>query len=196
MIRNMPDPETKPATQSDQALAWGRKTRWMGHLSPWALGLGVLVVIGALVASQVPRLSAIFAKEAKARPSATATSTPTLSGRAYTQAMIADRDFTRADLRGARLIHLDLRGKNFQHAHAAGAVFADSLLNGANFSHADLRGADLRDTCLRGAILANTDLSGADFTGADVTGALVTPSATSLAIGWASIPASSVCPAG
>ena len=155
-----------------------------------------MIVIGVITITQVPRLSAIVAAEPKASPAATATGTPTLSGQAYTQPMVAIRDFAWADLSGTQLIHLDLRGKNFLHADAAGAVFAGSLLNGANLSHADLRGADLRDTCLRGANLAYADLSGADFTGADVTGAIVCPGATSQAIAWASVPQSPVCPKG
>jgi Pentapeptide repeats (8 copies) len=190
----MPDPETTSAARFDVARSSERKTHGWSRPSPWAWGLGILLVIGVIAVTQVPRLSAIGATKPKASPAATAM--PTLAGPAYTQVMVANRDFVRADLRGARLIHLDLRGKIFQHAEAAGAVFTGSLLNGANLSHADLRGADLRDTCLRGAILTNADLSGADFTGADVTGAVVTPAATAQAIGWASIPAASVCPEG
>jgi hypothetical protein len=196
MIRIMPDQGTKTAKQPDPALARVGKSRWLGHLSPWAWGLGVLIVIGVLALTQRPRLTAITAADAKARPAATSAGTPTLAGLSYTQAMVAGRDFTRADLRGAQLLRLDLRGKNFLYVDAAGAVFTGSLLNGANLSHADLRGADLRDTCLRGANLANADLSGADFTGADVTGAIVTPAATSQAIAWGSIPSASVCPEG
>lgn len=194
MICDMPDPGTTPAARSDATPASDGKTHWWSGPSPWFWGLGFLVVIGVIAVTQVPRLSTIFAAGSKASPAVTAT--PTLSGPAYTQVMVASRDFIHADLRGAQLVRLDLRGKNFQYAEAAGAVFAGSLLNGANLSHADLRGADLRDTCLRGAILTNADLSGADFTGADVTGAVVTPAATAQAIGWASIPAASVCPKG
>ncbi len=194
MICDMPDPETTPAMRSDAALTSEGKAHWWSRPSPWLWGLGVLAAIGVIAVTQVPRLSAIFSAEPKASLGATAT--PALSGPAYTQVMVATRDFISADLRGAQFLHLDLRGTDFQYADAAGAVFAGSLLNGANFSHADLRGADLRDTCLRGATLTNADLSGADFTGADVTGAIVTPAATAQATGWASIPASSVCPRG
>jgi Pentapeptide repeats (8 copies) len=196
MICSMPDQGTKPAMQSDPALARVGKTRWLGRLSPWVWGLGILIVIGVIALTQRPRLAAIAAADAKARPAATAAGMPTLSGLSYTQAMVAGRDFARGDLRGARLLRLDLRGKSFLYANAAGAVFTGSLLNGANLSHADLRGADLRDTCLRGANLANADLSGADFTGADVTGAIVTPAATARAIAWGSISSASVCPEG
>lgn len=197
MICNMPDQGTKPATESDLEFARVRRTRWPGHLSPWAWGLGVLMVVGVVTLTQVPRLHAIVAARTEGRPAATTTGPPVLSGRAYTQAMIEHSDFVGADLSGARLVHLDLRGENFMYADAAGAVFAGSLLNGANLSHADLRGADLRSACLRGADLADADLSGADFTGADVTGATVTPAATSQAIAWDSVPpSSSVCPTG
>lgn len=196
MICDMATPQTQAPAGPDPAVAREGKARWLGRLSPWVWGFGILIVIGVIIATQVPRLSTIVADKTKASPSATATGTPTLSGKAYTQDMIANRQFIRADLRGARLVHLDLRGKSFMHANAAGAVFAGSLLNGTDLSHADLRGADLRDTCLRGADLAGADLSGADFTGADVTGAIVTPGATSAAIAWASIPTSSVCPKG
>lgn len=168
---------------------------WWSRPSPWFWGL-VVLLIAAIAVTQVPRLSAVFsAHEAKNNKAASAV-LPTLSGPAYTQAMVGGRSFIGANLRGARLVRLDLRGKDFQHAHAAGAVFAGSLLNGANFSHADLRGADLRGTCLRGAIFTGAKLTGADFTNADVTAATVAPAATSSAIGWASGSASSACPLG
>lgn len=196
MIFRMSDQGAKPGTRSDPSIAKASKNRWLGRLSPWAWGLGILIAIGAITLTQVPRLSATVATGAKPRPTAAVTGTPPLSGRAYTQGMIGSRDFARADLRGARLIRLDLRGKSFQYADAAGAVFAGSLLNGANLSHADLRGADLRGACLRGADLAGADLAGTDFTGADVTGAVVSPAATAQAIAWGSVPSPQVCPGG
>jgi hypothetical protein len=170
------------------------RIHWWSRPSPWLWGLVVLLVIAVIAATQVPRVSAMFSAPGPEPRSAAPTVAPTLSGPAYTQAMVAGRNFIGADLRGARLMHLDLRGKNFQRADAAGAVFAGSLLNGANLSDADLRGADLSGTCLHGATLTGAELSGADFTGADVTGATVTPAATSETIAWASISAPSVCP--
>jgi Pentapeptide repeats (8 copies) len=169
------------------------RIHWWSRVSPWWWGLLALVAIAVITATQVPRISALSSaprsKPSTAPPSATAT----LSGPAYTQAMVTGRNFVRADLAGAVLEHLDLRGKDFQGADAAGAVFTGSLLDGVNLSGADLRGANLRDACLRGAILTRAELAGADFTGADVTGATVTPATTSTAIGWASIPDSPVC---
>lgn len=172
------------------------RTHWWSRPSPWGWGLVVLLVLAGIVVTQVPRLSTVFSAQGP-KPSPTASlAIPSLSGTAYTQATAASRSFVSADLRGDRLIRLDLRGRSFLDADAAGAVFAGSLLNGANFSHADLRGADLRGTCLRGANLAGAQLAGADFTNADVTDATVTRATTSQAIGWASIPASPVCPHG
>lgn len=172
-----------------------RKTRWWSQASPWWWGLIVVLVIAVITVTQVPRISAVPSAP-RAKPSAASTSVrPALSGAVYTRAMVAGRNFSDTDLRGAILEHLDLRGKDFQGTDAAGAVFAGSLLNGVNLARADLRGADLRDTCLRGGILTGAELAGADFTGADVTGVMVTPGATATAIGWASIPDFPVCPA-
>jgi Pentapeptide repeats (8 copies) len=171
------------------------RIRWWSRPSPWLWGLVILLAIAAIAATQVPRLSAVLSPRApKSRPAAVPVATPTLSGPAYTQIVVAGRNFIGVDLRGARLIHLDLRGKSFAHAEAAGAIFAGSFLNGANFSHTDLRGADLRDTCLRGAIFTHAALDGADFTGADVNGAIVTRAAIAKSIGWASDPVVSACP--
>jgi len=172
------------------------KIRWWSRISPWLWGLLILAAVAAVAATQLPRIEAISAAS-RPRPSSTAASaTPSLVGPVYTQAMVTGRSFARADLRGAILAHLDLRGKDFQGADAAGAVFAGSLLDGVNLSHVNLRGANLAGACLRGAILTKAELAGADFTGADVTGATITPATTSSAIGWASIPASSVCKPG
>jgi hypothetical protein len=195
MISDVPDSQSTPGPQTAVVLP-EVTPRWWSRPSPWLWGLVILLVIAGIAVTQVQRISAVpSAVKSAPRPTATA-AFPDLSGPAYTQAMVSGRDFIGADLRGARLIRLDLRGKNFQSADAAGAVYANSLLNGANFSHANLRGADLRNTCLRGADFAGAQMAGADFTGADVTGATVGTTVTSQAIGWASIPASSTCPAG
>lgn len=195
MICDVSDPQ---ATQQPRAVSAQHELRpsWWSRPSPWFWGLLVLLLIAAIAVTQVPRLSAVFSARGAKHNQAAPTALPTLSGPAYTQAMVVGRDFIGANLSGAQLMRLDLRGKDFQHADAAGAVFAGSLLNGANFSYADLRGADLRGTCLRGAEFTGADLAGADFTNADVTGATVASAATSTAIGWASGSASSVCPLG
>ena len=204
MICDVSDPEAPTTTQPvGPYLPGPPPVHWWSRVSAWLWGLVILLVIAGVFATQVPRISSIFSVP---RPKhglvavprtnyspVAPTVTPTLSGPAYTQAMVAGRDFIRADLRGALLAHLDLRGKSFQRAEAAGAVFAGSLLNGANLSHADLRGADLRNTCLRGANLTGAKLAGADFTGADIIGATVTPTEPSKAIGWASISIPSPC---
>jgi hypothetical protein len=169
---------------------------WWSRLSPWGWGLLILLALLAVVATQVPRIAETTSPPVSKPLPRTPTATPSLSGPAYSQALVAGRDFANADLSGALLTHLDLRGTDFQGANAAGAVFAGSLLNGANFAQADLRGADLRGPCLRGAILTGAQLAGADFTGADVTGATVAPAAISAAIGWGSTAQPSVCPAG
>lgn len=194
MICDVPDPQAPqpPAVIAPREL----KPSWWSRPSPWFWGLVVLLLIAAIAVTQVSRLSAVFSARGAKHNQAASAVLPTLSGPAYTQAMVAAHNFIGANLRGARLVHLDLRGKSFRHADAAGAIFAGSLLNGANFSHADLRGADLRGTCLRGAKFTGADLAGADFTDADVTAATVPPAATSSAIGWASGSASSVCALG
>jgi hypothetical protein len=195
MICEVSDPDgvsaTHPVTQRGSARTVGRR----GRSSPWLWGLVALLVIGAIAATQVPRVSRVFSAP-HAKPSAAATRGPTLSGPVYSQAMVANRNFIGADLRGARLANLDLRGTDFRRADAAGAIFTGSLLNGTNFSRADLRGADLSRTCLRGSILSSAQLAGANFTGADVTGATITPAITADAIGWQSAPSSSVCSRG
>ena len=122
-----------------------REERRSVSLSPWAWGLGILIAVGALTVTQVPRLS--VATQAKGSAAVTPAVTPSLSGRVYTQPMVGGHDFSGADLRGVLLLHLDLRGKSFARADVAGAVFEGSFLNGADLSYADLRGADLRDTC-------------------------------------------------
>lgn len=190
MICGVPDsqvsPDRKPVIeQSDEP-----KSRWWARPTPWLWGLLVLL---AIAATQLPRISSVVSAP-KPQPSpATHAAAPRLAGLAYTQAMVTNHDFAGADLRGARLAHLDLRGEDFEHADAAGAVFTGSLLNGADFAQADLRGADLRDTCLRGSILTGASLAGADFTGADVTGAAVSSLATAEAIGWTPISDSTAC---
>jgi len=193
MICDVPDPEisagSKPATKQPGE----PKSRWWARPSPWLWGLILLLVIAA---TQLPRISsAVFAPKPQPSP-VTRAAPPSSAGPAYTQAMVADRNFVGADLRGARLAHLDLRGKDFERADAAGAVFTGSLLNGADFAQADLRGADLRDTCLRGSILTGASLAGADFTGADVTGAAVSSLATAETIGWTPISDSTACSGG
>lgn len=193
MICDVSDLEATQQAEQEIELPRPLKTRWPSRPSPWFWGLVVLLVIAGIVATQVPRLSAILSAHSAKPHRAASTAPPALSGPAYTQAKVAGRNFVRANLRGARLVRLDLLGKSFRHADASGAVFTGSLLNGANFSHADLRGADLRGTCLRGAKFTGANLTGADFTSADVTDATVSPTATSRAIGWGSSPASSVC---
>lgn len=189
MICGVQDQEVAPDEQKVEPPT-PQKLRWWIRVSPWWWGLLAVVAIGLILATQVPRISAIpSSPRSKSSPAAA----PALSGLAYTQAEVAERSFADVDLRGAILRHLDLRGKDFQRADAAGAVFARSLLNGVNLSRANLRGANLRDACLRGAILTGAQLSGADFTGADVTGATVASAAASSATGWASTPASSAC---
>lgn len=182
-------PEAVLSSQSVTAPAREPKVHWWGRLSPWLWGLVVLLLIALLAVVQVPRIAKLLSVTA-GKPNVVSTSRLPLSGTDYTQAMVANRNFADADLRGARLDHLDLRGQVFRRADAAGAIFAGSLLNGANLSHADLRGADLSGTCLRGAILSRAELAGANFTGADVTGATVTTGATTNAIGWGSAPTS------
>jgi hypothetical protein len=197
MICDVSDPQaTQQQPSPAQIAAQELRPRWWSRPSPWFWGLVVLLLVTAIVVTQVPRLSAVFSARGATNNQAAPAIQPTLAGPAYTQAMVAGRNFTGANLSGARLVRLDLRGKSFQHADAAGVVFAGSLLNGVNFSHADLRGADLRGTCLRGADFTGADLAGADFTNADVTGATVALAAISSAIGWASGSASSVCPLG
>lgn len=199
MICDVSDPQATQQQQRpspDQIAAQALRPRWWSRPSPWFWGLVILLLIAATAVTQVPRLSALFSAHGATNNQAAPAVSPTLSGPAYTQGMVADRNFIGANLSGARLVRLDLRGKSFQHANAAGVVFAGSLLNGANFSHADLRGADLRGTCLRGADFTGADLAGADFTNADVTDATVASAAISSTIGWALGSASSVCPLG
>lgn len=190
MISHVADPDTtrtaKPlAVDPDEP-----KSRWWSRLSPWLWGLLILAII---VGTQVPRITHVFSP-GPSRPRAAATTTaPTLSGVAYTQAMVATMNFTGADLRGARLTHLDLRGKEFRNAIAAGAIFSGSLLNGADLSHADLRGADFSDACLQGSDLTGAKLAGANFTGADIAGVSVAPTSVSNTLGWNSVPVSASC---
>lgn len=191
MICDVSDPEQASATRSEMAHTAERRIGGRGRSSPWLWGFVALLLITAIAATQVPRLSRVFSAPSP-RPRAAAPARPALSGLVYTQAMVANANFIGADLRGARLAHLDLRGADFRRADAAGAIFTGSLLNGADFSHANLRGADLSETCLRGSILTGTELAGADFTGADVRGATTT-AFTAQAIGWNSVAASSAC---
>jgi uncharacterized protein YjbI with pentapeptide repeats len=149
-----------------------------------------LLALLLIALTQAPRIPAVFSTKAKPAPVA-ATS---VAGPSYSQARVNNLEFAKANLVGTRMAHLDLRGKNFQRADAAGTIFTGSLLNGANFAGADLRGADLNNVCLRGSNLAGAQLAGADFTGADVTGATLGTTATSSAIGWGSVPTTSVCP--
>ena len=188
----MSDPQSPPSRQTANG---GRaKAHWWSRPSPWWYGLAILLAITGILATQAPRASTAASTRGPAAGPTPPLALPVLSGPTYTQAMVADRNFIGADLRGARLMHLDLRGKDFQGADAAGAIFAGSFLNGADFSNADLSGADLRDTCLRGADLTEARLAGADFTGADVTGATIAPATKTEIVGWTVSSTSSVCP--
>jgi len=189
---DMSDPQPSPSQQTVNVRQ--AKVHPWSRPSPWLYGLVILLAIAGIVATQAPRVSMTAPARGRGPSPAPTAALPSMSGTAYTQAMVAGRNFIGADLRGARLIRLDLRGKNFQGADAAGAVFAGSFLNGAIFSNADLRGADFRDACLRGADLINAQLSGADFTDADVAGATIAPAAKAETIGWTSNSASPVCP--
>ena len=70
--------------------------------------------------------------------------------------LVASKDLSGADLRGANLRGADLR---------------DANLSGANLSDANLRGAYLSDANLRGAYLRGANLSGANLSDANLRGA-------------------------
>jgi len=91
--------------------------------------------------------------------------------RAQMQEALAQRDFSRQDLRS-----LDASGHDLAHLTAVGALLRDAKFNGtrlvgADFTEANLSNAELIDADLQGAQFVRADVEGADFTGADLRGA-------------------------
>src|SRR5438128_5632287 len=104
MICDVQDQEATPEKQK-VAPPTEQKLRWWIRISPWWWGLLVVLAIGVILATQVPRISAISSSPRSKPSPATA---PSLSGSVYTQAEVAGRSFASADLHGAVLRHLDL----------------------------------------------------------------------------------------
>jgi uncharacterized protein YjbI with pentapeptide repeats len=75
------------------------------------------------------------------------------------RAVLARRDHSGADLRGAKLYDLDLHGKVFRDAN-----LSRGDLTACNLIGADLSGADLTATFLTGAQLNGANLRGANLT--------------------------------
>jgi hypothetical protein len=89
---------------------------------------------------------------------------------------LADRELSRADLRGADLSGSDasraeLGGSDLRSARLRGCKFRGSGLRDADLRHADLRDTDFRHADLRGSRLTGADLRGAVFHGAMLEGA-------------------------
>ncbi len=82
-------------------------------------------------------------------------------------------DFSRAHLRGARLVKADLSAdmKN-QSMGLMRVVFRSADLDGANFESANLARADLQFAKFPGVNFTNADLSGSEAGGADFRGAI------------------------
>ena len=78
------------------------------------------------------------------------------------------RDFSGADLSGARFDDSILRGANLRDAS-----FARASLVETDLSRADLRGVSFRDAFLNGANFNRARLAGADFTGAELSRTLL-----------------------
>jgi hypothetical protein len=76
-----------------------------------------------------------------------------------------ERNFAKADLRGANLTKADLRGADLSKAKLSKINLTSADLRGANLSAADLRGADLTS-----ADLSDANLKGSIFTNANLTG--------------------------
>ncbi|MEZ4374686.1 MAG: DUF2169 domain-containing protein [Polyangiaceae bacterium] len=71
------------------------------------------------------------------------------------------RDFTRADLRGAKLDELNLSGAFLEGANLSGASLRGAELSDVVLARADLRDVDLTGSTLQRANLAEADLCGA-----------------------------------
>lgn len=83
-------------------------------------------------------------------------------------------DFTRANLKGAKLMRLNLAGATLTHVFLAEADLANAVLAMANLEDATFAGATLTNVQFAGADLINADFGGADLTSADLTSADLT----------------------
>lgn len=81
------------------------------------------------------------------------------------------RDFTRADLRGAKLDQLNLSGVFLEGAKLAGASLVGCELADVVLARADLKECDLSQASLTRANIAEANLTGARLTGARLDGA-------------------------
>jgi uncharacterized protein YjbI with pentapeptide repeats len=77
-------------------------------------------------------------------------------------------DFTRVNLKGARLQSEELGGVSFRRADLRGTHFEHAYLSRALFTGADMRGTFLEGSLLPGADLAYADMRGAQLQGANL----------------------------
>jgi uncharacterized protein YjbI with pentapeptide repeats len=82
-----------------------------------------------------------------------------------------DRDFRKANLRGAKLNGANLQGTMLEGANLEKAAFYSTNLEGASLVGANLQGATLVRTNLERACLDGADLQGAKLDGANLQGA-------------------------
>ena len=93
------------------------------------------------------------------------------SGADLSGARLRDARFIRAKLSGANLTGVDAHRAKFISAVLDGIAFDKSRLTEVDFTKADLRNASFRGTDLRRARLNRADLRGADLTDAKLRGA-------------------------
>jgi len=96
-----------------------------------------------------------------------------LSSQADVDALVAQDNLRRANLRQAKLSGMDLRNKNLRGARLAGADLREANLEGADLRDADLSGANLREANLRNARLGGALLEGTNLRDADLTGVIL-----------------------
>ena len=90
--------------------------------------------------------------------------------RADLGAIFIEANFSRADLREAKLQIADMRGANLQGANLISAVLHGADLSKADLSKADLIEADFKRAILKGADVGEANLEGANLAAADLTG--------------------------
>ena len=88
--------------------------------------------------------------------------------------LMADRDFSDADLMGMDVSGRDLTGLCARHALLRNANFQNANLRNADFTGSNLANAHFQGADLQGALFENTDLEGANLVGADLRGAALT----------------------
>lgn len=96
-----------------------------------------------------------------------------LVGADFSNSVLTDNSFTKANLRNSNLSYSDLEGVSFFSANLESANLEGANLRNATLDTARLSNANLKNAVLEGAFASNTKFDGADIEGADFTDVLI-----------------------